>query len=287
VTEDSRFDAEALREAQRHCAALVREHARDLWLASLYANPAARDGLIALAAFTREIALARFRARDPNLVALRLLWWRDVVRGERKGEAAGSPVALALHAAIDAFALPVELLEAMLDGRLEELTPSNPFDLAAFESFAAMSEGARLRLAARIAARGHDLDAEGAHGPAGRVLALTGMVRELPMRAPALVPADVAARHGASMDDFAARRATPGVIAALSELRALARETLGEAERRLEGSPPAILPAFMPLATARLELDRLDRNSNRPFDPAAEISPLRRQWAIWRWARRF
>ena len=283
------FEGGALLEAQRHCLALVREQARDHWLASLYARPEAREGLIALAAFEREIAMARFRARDPRLAAMRLEWWRGVIRGERDAEAAGSPVALALRAAMLRFALPLELVEAMLDGRLDDLMPPDPFDFVAFEAFAAACEGARLRLAARIAAgAGRDLDAQDAHRPAGLALALTRMLGDLPTRAgPSLVPADAAARHGASMGDFDSRRATPGVMAALAELRALARRNLGEAEQRLKSSPPDILPAFIPLATAKLELDRLERHAARPFAPAPAVSPLRRQWAIWRWARRF
>ena len=285
-----RFDAEALAEAHKHCAALARQHARDQWLAALYASPAGRDGLLALAAFDHEILQVRLRARDPNLAAMRLAWWRDVARGERDAEAAGSPVALALRAAIADFALPVDLIEAMLDARLEAMAPERSFDLAAFEAYAAISEGARLRLASRIAAGGGDLDAAGAHAPAGVALALTRTLADLPMRAgagPTLIPVDVAARHGASLRDFDARLATAGVIAAGAELRALAREKLVEAETRLKSAPSAILPAFVPLGPLRLDLDRLERNASRPFDPPAEASPLRRQWAIWRWARRF
>jgi hypothetical protein len=37
----------------------------------------------------------------------------------------------------------------------------------------------------------------------------------------------------------------------------------------------------------RLDLDRSERNAARPFDPVCEVSPLRRQWALWRWVRRF
>jgi phytoene synthase len=85
--------------------------------------------------------------------------------------------------------------------------------------------------------------------------------------------------------DFEARRVSPGVVAACAELRGLARDELAEAERRLKSSSPAILPAFIPLASLRLDLDRLDRNAERPFEAASEVSPLRRQWAIWRWAR--
>ena len=75
------------------------------------------------------------------------------------------------------------------------------------------------------------------------------------------------------------------VIAACAELRVLARDELAEAERRLKSSAPEILPAFIPLGPLRLDLDRLERNAARPFEATTEVSPLRRQWAIWRWAR--
>jgi phytoene synthase len=119
-------------------------------------------------------------------------------------------------------------------------------------------------------------------------LALTRLLKELPFRAgsaPTLIPTDVAARHGVSVADFDTRRVSPGVIATCAELRRLARDQFTEAERRLKNSAQEILPAFIPLAPLRLDLDRLDRNSNGPFDAVSEVSPLRRQSAIWRWAR--
>jgi 15-cis-phytoene synthase len=280
--------ADALDEANSYCAALARAHARDQWLGALYASASARGALFALASFDNEIRHALKRARDPSLAAMRLAWWREIIGGERKDEAAGNPVALALQGAIDAYALPRSSLEAMLDARLQEIAPQDDFNLAAFRAFADESEGARLRLAARIAAGGADLDSRDAHAPAGMALALTRLLTDLPFKAgsaPTLIPADVAAQHGASVADFDARRASPDVLAACSELRALARDELAEAERRLERSAQAILPAFIPLAPLRLDLDRLDRNSERPFDAAGEVSALRRQWAIWRWAR--
>ena len=282
--------ADALADAHEHCAALARAHARDQWLGALYAEESARDGLNALAAFDAEIRQALRRARDPSLTAIRLGWWREAIAGERRDEAAGNPVALALRAAIDAYSLPRAWLDAMIDARLQEIAPQDDFNLTAFRAFADESESARLRLAARIAASGQDLDQADAHAPAGMALALTRLLTELPFKAgsaPTLMPADVAVRHGAGAVDFDARQATPGVIAACSELRALARVELAEAERRLSSSASAILPAFIPLAPLRLDLYRLDRNSNRPFDPAGEVSAVRRQWAIWRWARRF
>jgi phytoene synthase len=277
-------------DAYRHCAALARAHARDQWLGALYANATVRGALFALASFDYEIRRAFRRARDPTLAAIRLAWWREVVTGGRRDEAAGNPVALALRAAIDTSALPRAWLEAMLDARLQEIAPQDDFNLTAFRAFADESEGARLRLASRIAAGGQDLDPADAHAPAGMALALTRLLKELPFKAgsaPTLIPTDVAARHSVSVADFDARRSNSGVLAACAELRKLARDELAQAERSLRTSDPAILPAFIPLAPLRLDLDQLDRNANCPFDAVGEISPLRRQWAIWRWARRF
>ena len=141
----------------------------------------------------------------------------------------------------------------LLDRGLERL------DCVLAGALADESEGARLRLASRIAAGGKDLDPADAHAPAGIALALTRLLKELPFKAgstPTLIPTDVAARHGASVAAFDARRVSPGVIAACAELRALARDELAEAERRLKKSASAILPAFIPLAPLRLELDR-------------------------------
>ena len=251
-------------------------------------SPESRDGLITLASFDYEIRLAPLRARDPNLAAIRLAWWREVVRGERDDEAVGNPVALALRAAADTFALPTAELEAMVDARLQEIAPQDDFNLVAFEHFADESEGARLRLATLLSAGGREVEGAHADAPAGLAMGLARMLSALPFRAgvrPTLFPVDVAARHGVLVRDFEAKRATPAVIAACAEMRALARDKLGEAERRLKGATREVLPAFVPLGGLRLDLDRLDRRGGRPFRASGEPSPLHRQWAIWRWAR--
>ena len=262
MTERRPPGADPLADATEHCAALARAHARDQWLGALYASASARGALFALASFDYEIRHALKRARDPNLAAIRLAWWREAIAGERQAEAAGNPVALALCAAIDAYALPRAWLEAMLDARLQEIAPQDDFNLVAFRAFADESEGARLRLASRIAAGGQDLDPADAHAPAGMALALTRLIKDLPFKAgaaPTLIPTDVAARHGVSVADFDARRASSGVIAACAELRGLARDELAEAERRLK--------SFSPGDPARLHSARALAARPRPARP--------------------
>ena len=43
--------------------------------------------------------------------------------------------------------------------------------------------------------------------------------------------------------------------------------------------------ALLPAATIPLHLERLVRNDYDPYRPAGELSPLRRQWRIWRASR--
>jgi hypothetical protein len=183
MTERGLPGADSLADAYEHCAALARAHARDQWLGALYASSGARGALCALASFDYEIRHALIRARNPTLAAIRLAWWREAIAGERPDEAAGNPVSLALLAAIDAHTLPKAWLEAMLDARLREIAPEDDFNLAAFRAFGHASEGARLRLAARIAAGGADLDSAGAHAPAGMALELARVLKELPFKA--------------------------------------------------------------------------------------------------------
>jgi hypothetical protein len=77
----------------------------------------------------------------------------------------------------------------MLDARLQEIAPQDDFNLVAFRAFADESEGARLRLASRIAAGGQDLDPADAQAPAGVALALTRSDRRQRSSPPTSPPA--------------------------------------------------------------------------------------------------
>jgi phytoene synthase len=90
----------------RHCEALVRAADKDRFLATLFAPGRKRGPLFALYAFNIEIAGVRDRVREPMAGEIRLQWWRDVLDGERGGEAAANPVAAALTRHDRAFSLP-------------------------------------------------------------------------------------------------------------------------------------------------------------------------------------
>ncbi|HEX2538291.1 MAG TPA: squalene/phytoene synthase family protein, partial [Pseudolabrys sp.] len=98
-----------------HCAALVREHDRDRYLATLFTPADRRDALFALYSFAVEIGRVRDVAREPMPGEIRLQWWREVLEGQREGEAAAHPVAAALRTAIAQHGLDASRLIAFVD----------------------------------------------------------------------------------------------------------------------------------------------------------------------------
>src|ERR1700687_2171596 len=89
----------------QHCAALARAADRDRYLATLFAPADQRDALFALYAFNVEIGRVRDLAREPMPGEIGLQWWREVLTGERDGEAAAHPVAAALRETLHRYAI--------------------------------------------------------------------------------------------------------------------------------------------------------------------------------------
>lgn len=268
-----------LASAFAQCDAQLRAERHDAWLAALLAPAEARPFLHALGAFGLEIGHVRARARQPMAGEIRLQWWQDVVDGDRPGEAAAHPVAAALVDTMSRAALPAALFGDMIDAARMALYDEPPADVAALERRLAASHGTPIRLAARILGGGPATDPAAADaGIALGIADLLDALRETKSRPP--LPAALLARHGVSAADVAAGRATPGLEAALADLRAAARHRLAalRAGRRGLGSAG---PAFLEAALVAPRLDR-GRRSAGPFDPVPDLAPWRRPWRLWR-----
>ena len=116
---------------------------------------------------------------------------------------------------------------------------------------------------------------------------LAALLRAFPIhsaRGQLFLPAEILDRHGAPREDIAATRATPALGAALAEMRTRARAHLDRARSLVDTAPAAALPALLPVAVAGLLLRRMDQTRD-PF-AVIEIPQWRRQWRLWRAARR-
>jgi phytoene synthase len=95
------------------------------------------------------------------------------------------------------------------------------------------------------------------------------------------------ARHDVSVEDVAAGRNAEGLRAVLQDLSAAARNRLASLYALAREAPAEMGPAILPAMVVPLYLDRVDRRDFDPFHHVVDVPQWRRQWAMWRAARRF
>lgn len=269
-----------------HCAALVREADRDRYLATLFAPAGHRDALHALYAFNVEIARVRDLAREPMPGEIRLQWWREVLAGERDGEAAAHPVAAGLRETISRYALDPAPLLTLIDAHsfdLYDAPMAQPDDL---DRYGVETSSALLSAAAAILG-GDTANLAALTRPAGIAQTVTGVLGDFgrhAARRQLYVPLEVLERHGVDRETVFAGQASEGLQAVIAELIRHARRQLAAARTALNDVPLAILPAVLPLAGAGPALRRMEKRGYDPFRPDA-LPAWRRQYLMWRAAR--
>ena len=276
-----------MQQAFAHCEALVRAADRDRFLATLFAPRERRGALFALYAFNVEIARVREVVRDPVAGEIRLQWWSDVLAGDGRGEIEAHPVASALRASVARYGLPPERLQTTISARRFDLYDEPMATLADLEAYADGASSSLIALAAQILnGAAPDIDALSHH--AGRAQAIAGLLKAFPFhaaRGQLFVPLELLERHGADPEDVRIGRVTPQLRSALADLRDSARLHLRQAQDMARTALPEVMPALLPVALAGATLARMERSDYDPFVPV-EIAPWRRQWLIWRAARR-
>lgn len=279
-----------LEAAYAYCAEQVRAQDRDRFLAALFAPQDKRRHLLALYAFNLDVARVREMVREPLPGEVRLAWWREVIEGQGRGEVEGHPVAAALLDTAERFALPRQTLIALADARIFDLYDDAMPSVADLEGYAGETASALLQLSALVLAPEAAAQAGDLSGHGGVAIAMAGLMRAFPIhaaRGQCYVPLDLLARHGIGRDEAVAGTLTPELRAALADWRAEAGRHLSAARaaaERLKGRM-AIAAPYLPLALVGGDLKALARVKD-PFREVAGLSPFRRQFAVWRAARR-
>lgn len=271
-----------------HCEALVRAGDKDRFLATLFAPQKYRRALHALYAFNLDVARVRELAREPMPGEIRLQWWRDALTGPGHGDVSANPVAAAVREVIIRYRLPPQMLVDLIDARAFDLYDDPMTTLADLEVYAVRTSSSVIELAARILNDGKDPGAGDLSGHAGIAYAIAGLLRALPIhaaRGQLYVPTETLQRYGGDPQDVLAGKDTTALRAALAELRLRARQHLTAAGKMAEAAPAAIAPALLPVALVRPVLNRMERRRYRPFR-SVDLPQWRRQWVLWRAARR-
>ncbi|MGB6350095.1 MAG: phytoene/squalene synthase family protein [Pseudolabrys sp.] len=270
-----------------HCAGVVRDRDRDRYIATLFAPEATRGALFALYAFGAEIARIRDVAREPIPGEIRLQWWREVLLGERNGEAAANPVAAALLGTIARYNLSRERLVELIEAHRFDIYDEPMASVAELQSYASKTDGTIFDMAARILDEGIGPAVAPLAAEAGSVQTIANMLALLPRhsaRRQLYLPLELLRHYGAAAEDIFALRTTAELRAVLAEFRLRARRHLNRIGETIVEIPTRAQAAFLPLAPLRLWLFAMERPDYDPFRPP-EIAPWRRQWRIWRAAR--
>ena len=234
----------------------LRRHDPDRFLTALFAPPAKRDGLLALYAFNHELARAREVASQPTLALIRLQWWREVVEGAPRRHAVATP----LRAAIDAgLLLPADLL-ALIEAR--EIEAEAQIDtLPDWRSYLLRGAGGVSVAAARLLGASQPETIR----PLGAAYGVAGLLRSwrlLAAQGRCLLPADLLAEQGLSIEAIVAKPDAPAVQAVLARL---AQE--GQTFLRQGAAAPVrgdVVAAALPAVLARRDLARGPRQVPAP-----------------------
>ena len=267
-----------------HCAAEVREHDPDRYLATLFAPADAREALFALYAFDHEIARVRHMVSEPVAGLVRLQWWREALDASAADQLPAHPVVAAAHARRERFAPLRPRLEAAIQAREQELSSEPPADLAALERRLAASSG-EVTLAAMDLLGVAEEPARTAARHIGLALGLVRLLQGLPgdlRRGRLPLPSALLVRHGIDperVDPIAATQALRPVVA---DLTGRAREHLHEARRHRHAIPRRALAALLPaplldaylrrLARARCDLQASVRTRPTGFAPLSLLA---------------
>lgn len=269
----------------RHCETLIRGADKDRYLATLFAPAEKRGPLFALYAFNVEIESVLERAREPMPGEIRLQWWRDVINGERTGEAAANPIAAALRDIIDHFSLPKQRLLDLIEAHSFDLYDDPMPTYEALEGYARKTSGTIFDLAARIAGA----PAEYAGDRAGLAYGMTALLRSFALHASRrqfFLPVTFL-ENGSTPEEAFAGQSSPFLVNALGMVRRRARENLEAFEALLPQLPATTLPAFLPVALVPGYLSAMERSGYDPFRSDPNVPQWRRQWVLWRSAPRW
>lgn len=271
-----------------HVAQLVRRGDPDRYLSTLYAPEEKRASLLALYAFSHEIAAIRSRVREPLAGEIRLQWWRDTIAGGPEA-GQGSPVAEALLAAIDRHDLPAQPFVDLLDARVFDLYDDPMPSRNDLEGYCGETSSALFQIACLVLDAGAARDAATLSGHAGCAFAIAEIARLMPYqlaRGQCYVPLDILSSVGQTPQEFVARGDRQAGALAMSAFAALGREHATAFATDANKLPTVLRPAFLPMAPVPAYLDKVERKGADALDRPVDISPIRRHWITLRRAIR-
>ncbi len=260
---------------------------RDRYLAALLGPRNVREDLIALAAFSGEIARIPAFVSEPMMGEIRLQWWRDALHKAApvSGDGAGSghPVADAVRRTAAQHHLPIDLLIGIIDAQDIGLHDDPIADDHMLVTHFAKTEGALFELALRVLGR-EDQTARSAALAAGQAYGLARMLVEMPAlwaQGRTLIPASRLDVAGLSIADVQAGPDPALFAQVVAGLVTETRRNLAVAQKVVSELSGVQHVALLPLAVVEPYLKAFEKPGRDPLRDPIDILPMRRIWRLW------
>jgi phytoene synthase len=261
-------------------AASARSGEPDRYLAALLAPPAARAHLLALAAFSSELARVPLAVtREPAMGEIRLQWWRDALEAPHSATRTGNPIADAVRDAAHRCSLPAQLLLEVIDAREVDLAAHAMTDDDALRAYLWKSEGALFALAEGILGREPSVDEHATAFACGQAYGLARLLLGLPQalsRGRLPLPQSRLDTANVSRDELLSGEGGSKTAAMLAGFCAQARKALATSREHVANLPRHRRLAFLPLALVETYLRAFERPGRDVLRTPAAIAPLRR-----------
>jgi 15-cis-phytoene synthase len=267
----------------------VRGHDLARYLSALYAPEAKRADLFALYAFDAEMQRIPYLVKESGMGEIRLQWWREVLDGQRDGEASGNPLASAILDVLRRHELPFSAFDRYFDAASFAFYHDPFSDRHAFEAWAGATHSAIMQMAALI------LDPEAAKlaaessGHAGVVYAVADVLRHLPRtrsRGQCYVPEDILTACSLTRETFVHGGTDDALKRATDAFAALGQEHMAKFEAARRSLPALVKPATLPAFAAAKVLAKSVSPALKPAVQGVSLTALPTFWTIFRAASR-
>jgi phytoene synthase len=259
-------------------AASARAGEPDRYLAALLAPAPARGDLLALAAFSAELArVATAVTREPAMADLRWQWWRETL-ALPAGTQSGHPIADHLRALTGRRDVVQADLMGLVDAHAGALEPVPFANDAGLERYLTGTEGLLFALSARVLGLAGNGSAPAWSVSAGRAYGLARLLFGLKValaRGRCLIPRARLARVGLGPEALGAG-ASAGRARLITDLGRQARDSLVRARSDATKLPREALIAVLPLALVESYVRASERAEAGPPQRLAQVAPLTR-----------
>ncbi len=272
-----------------YVAGFLKENDPDLYFSTLLLPGPERPHVQSIYAFGADVARIRQKVSQPPAGEIRLQYWVDLLNGNAHGQTRGNPLASGLTRAMERFDLPSGPFLRLLGARRFDLYDDPMPDLATFEGYAGETCSILFQMASIVLDGGRDAGTADAAGHLGVALCLVRHLRRLPFdssRGQIFLPLSLFRENGCRETDLFSGRTTPQIVQTCASLRSLAQAHLEKAGKAIAPLPARVRPVFAPLALLKAQLSLLEKSSDRPFAPDADLANWQKIATLFLWAVR-